>query len=70
MADPQGFLRTRERELPRRRPVPVRIKDWKEVYEEQPVPDDATPQQKLIAFIGRDPFWRPGINRRPGETLA
>ena len=38
--------------------------------EEQPVPDDATPQQKLIAFIGRDPFWRPGINRRPGETLA
>ncbi|MGB7820227.1 MAG: glutamate synthase subunit beta [Ornithinibacter sp.] len=35
MADPQGFLRTRERELPRRRPVPVRIKDWKEVYEEQ-----------------------------------
>ena len=37
MADPQGFLKTRERELPRRRPVPVRIKDWKEVYEEQPV---------------------------------
>jgi len=37
VADPQGFLRTRERELPRRRPVPVRIKDWKEVYEEQPV---------------------------------
>jgi glutamate synthase (NADPH) small chain len=37
VADPQGFLKTRERELPRRRPVPVRIKDWKEVYEEQPV---------------------------------
>ena len=37
MADPQGFLKTRERELPRRRPVPVRIKDWREVYEEQPV---------------------------------
>ena len=35
MADPQGFLKTRERELPRRRPVPVRIRDWKEVYEEQ-----------------------------------
>ncbi len=35
MADPKGFLRTRERELPTRRPVPVRIKDWKEVYEEQ-----------------------------------
>ncbi|KRE62706.1 glutamate synthase subunit beta [Nostocoides sp. Soil756] len=39
MADPQGFLRTRERELPRRRPVPVRIRDWKEVYEDQPVPE-------------------------------
>ncbi|WP_435198681.1 glutamate synthase subunit beta [Janibacter sp. GS2] len=35
MADPHGFLTTRERELPQRRPVDVRIKDWKEVYEEQ-----------------------------------
>ncbi len=35
MADPQGFLKTRDRELPARRPVPVRIQDWKEVYEEQ-----------------------------------
>ena len=35
MADPQGFLTVRERELPARRPVPVRIKDWREVYEEQ-----------------------------------
>ena len=35
MADPQGFLKTRERELPARRPVPVRIRDWREVYEEQ-----------------------------------
>jgi len=35
VADPQGFLKVRERELPTRRPVPVRLKDWKEVYEEQ-----------------------------------
>lgn len=35
MADPHGFLNTRERELPVRRPVDVRIRDWKEVYEEQ-----------------------------------
>ncbi len=35
MADPQGFLKIRQRELPARRPVPVRIKDWKEVYEAQ-----------------------------------
>jgi glutamate synthase (NADPH/NADH) small chain len=35
VADPQGFLKVRDRELPARRPVPVRIRDWKEVYEEQ-----------------------------------
>lgn len=34
MADPKGFLTT-DRALPTRRPVDVRIKDWKEVYEEQ-----------------------------------
>ncbi|GAA4422279.1 glutamate synthase subunit beta [Georgenia halophila] len=32
MADPQGFLKYRERELPPRRPVPVRILDNREVY--------------------------------------
>lgn len=37
MADIHGFLKHRERELPKRRPVPVRIRDWKEVYEEQPL---------------------------------
>ncbi len=35
MADPKGFLTVRERELPASRPVPVRIRDFKEVYEEQ-----------------------------------
>ncbi len=35
MADPKGFLSQRERELPARRPVPVRIMDWREVYEPQ-----------------------------------
>ena len=34
MADPRGFLKVRERELPPYRPVPVRIMDWREV---QPV---------------------------------
>ena len=34
MADPRGFLNT-GRETPKRRPVDVRIRDWKEVYEEQ-----------------------------------
>ncbi|WEO75663.1 glutamate synthase subunit beta [Cryobacterium sp. SO2] len=33
MADPKGFLKTTERELPPRRPVSIRLMDWKEVYE-------------------------------------
>ncbi len=35
MADPRGFLIT-PRELPHRRPVDVRIRDWHEVYEDFP----------------------------------
>jgi glutamate synthase (NADPH/NADH) small chain len=34
MADPKGFLTT-PRELPRRRPVEVRLKDWREVYADE-----------------------------------
>jgi glutamate synthase (NADPH/NADH) small chain len=34
VADPKGFLKTTERELPARRPVSVRLMDWKEVYEQ------------------------------------
>lgn len=36
MADPRGFLTT-GRENPTRRPVALRLKDWREVYEEFPV---------------------------------
>ncbi|WP_448629527.1 glutamate synthase subunit beta [Cellulomonas soli] len=32
MADPRGFLRVRERELPPNRPVEVRLRDWKDVH--------------------------------------
>ena len=35
MADPRGFLKVTERETAQRRPIPVRIKDWKEVYAER-----------------------------------
>jgi len=38
MADPKGFLTT-PRQTPKRRPVDVRIKDWKEVYVEQDFAD-------------------------------
>ena len=33
MADPKGFLKT-SRQTPPRRPVDVRIQDWKEVYQD------------------------------------
>ncbi|MEY3972586.1 MAG: hypothetical protein RLY84_979, partial [Actinomycetota bacterium] len=35
MADPRGFIKITDRETAPRRPVPVRIKDWKEVYAER-----------------------------------
>ncbi len=38
MADPTGFLK-HGRQLPTRRPVPVRLLDWQEVYEDFPEAD-------------------------------
>lgn len=35
MVDPKGFLTVRDRELPARRPVSIRLQDWREVYEDQ-----------------------------------
>jgi glutamate synthase (NADPH/NADH) small chain len=32
VADPRGFLKVRHRELPPDRPVPVRLRDWKDVH--------------------------------------
>src|ERR1700752_972707 len=43
MADPSGFLKFTHRELPQRRPVPLRLRDWNEVYEEF---DDETLRQQ------------------------
>ena len=42
MGKPTGFLEF-DRNLPRRRPVPVRLRDWKEVYE--PFSEDETKTQ-------------------------
>ncbi len=36
MADPKGFLTT-PRELPNRRPIEIRLRDWREVYQDQPL---------------------------------
>ena len=50
MADPRGFLTTPRRELPPRRPVDVRIQDWREVYAEQ---DRAAAGEVLKRQAGR-----------------
>ncbi|HEY6575699.1 MAG TPA: glutamate synthase subunit beta [Mycobacterium sp.] len=34
MPDPKGFLKYTKRETPQRRSVPLRLRDWKEVYED------------------------------------
>ena len=36
MGDTQGFMKY-DRELPKRRPIPVRVLDWNEVYEDFPL---------------------------------
>ena len=58
MADPRGFLKVRERETQPRRPVPVRIKDWKEVYERQN--DDALKRQAGRCMDCGVPFCHQG----------
>ncbi|MGO1510358.1 MAG: glutamate synthase subunit beta [Actinomycetaceae bacterium] len=53
MADPRGFLDHRERELPARRPVPVRIRDYREVYAER----------------GADEAFVPTLQRQAGRCM-
>ncbi|HEV7759584.1 MAG TPA: glutamate synthase subunit beta, partial [Acidimicrobiales bacterium] len=57
MGDIQGFLK-HDRELPTRRPVPVRLRDWKEVYE--PFPDDHLQTQASRCMDCGIPFCNQG----------
>ena len=60
MADPRGFLKVRERELPPNRPVEVRLRDWRDVHEHlvegQPLWQNGMPQS----------MQRPACSRRNG----
>jgi len=47
MGDPQGFLK-HGRALPERRPVPVRLRDWNEVYEEFPIHEVRTQASRCM----------------------
>ena len=57
MGDFQGFLK-HGRETPTRRPVPVRLKDWKEVYE--PYPDSSLQVQASRCMDCGIPFCNQG----------
>ncbi|MGB6615533.1 MAG: glutamate synthase, partial [Trebonia sp.] len=57
MADPKGFLTT-ARETPRRRPVDVRLTDWREVYE--PFASERTERQAARCMDCGIPFCHNG----------
>ncbi|HET9691571.1 MAG TPA: glutamate synthase subunit beta [Acidimicrobiales bacterium] len=57
MGDPTGFLR-HPRQLPTRRPVPVRLRDWHEVYE--PFPTEALQVQASRCMDCGIPFCNDG----------
>jgi len=57
MADPTGFLHI-DRETPTRRPVDVRIRDWREVYE--PFPAEAVHDQAARCMDCGIPFCHNG----------
>jgi len=58
MGDPRGFIEHRERDLPERRPVPVRLRDWNEVYE--PFPEDRLRVQAARCMDCGIPFCNQG----------
>ena len=57
MGDIKGFMKHR-RELPRRRSVPVRLRDWSEVYE--PFPEDKLRTQASRCMDCGIPFCNNG----------
>jgi glutamate synthase (NADPH/NADH) small chain len=57
MGDPKGFMKT-ARETPRRRPVDVRISDWREVYE--PFANERTQRQAARCMDCGIPFCHNG----------
>jgi glutamate synthase (NADPH) small chain len=57
MADPSGFLK-HKKALPTRRPVPLRLLDWKEVYE--PFPEESLQAQATRCMDCGIPFCHNG----------
>jgi glutamate synthase (NADPH) small chain len=57
MGKPTGFMEY-GRELPRRRPIPVRLRDWREVYE--PFPEESVKEQGARCMDCGIPFCHDG----------
>jgi glutamate synthase (NADPH) small chain len=57
MGKPTGFMEF-DRKLPRRRPIPVRLRDWREVYE--PFPEESTKEQAARCMDCGIPFCHDG----------
>lgn len=53
MADPRGFMKVRERELPANRPVALRLMDWREVHEHRSTQDDPQAATLITQQAGR-----------------
>jgi glutamate synthase (NADPH/NADH) small chain len=60
VADPRGFLRHRERELPPNRPVPLRLLDWKAVKDERAKDPEALVRQASRCMNCGVPFCHHG----------
>ncbi len=60
MADPTGFLKHRERELPHNRPVPLRLLDWKYVKDERAKDPEALSRQASRCMNCGVPFCHHG----------
>lgn len=58
MGKPTGFMEIKQRELPQMRPVPERIKDWKEVY--LPFPKESLKSQASRCMDCGVPFCHKG----------
>jgi glutamate synthase (NADPH/NADH) small chain len=60
VADPRGFLKHRERELPPNRPVPVRLLDWEYVKDERAKDPEALVRQASRCMNCGVPFCHHG----------
>jgi len=60
VADPRGFLKHRDREIPKSRPVPVRLMDWKYVKDELAKDPEALTRQSGRCMDCGIPFCHQG----------